>query len=280
MASGSSKKKMGIAYLLNDHQHREIEYEGINQCHFGNNATIPEPKAQNDWSEDPQYLNHIASPQWPYTSPPLSSPNSFHRSSYSSPIFPNLTPLNSYQPQLNPYHQQPPTSSQSSPSRSPLARMSDNSDFFQGMSPLLSSAHQLYEKPRSKSLQNTPQTYQQTNKKPSQDAKEEKKRRLQKALADLNNGTYKNIHSAASAHDVNYNSLKNAFYKINGRDENSQRLTTSERERRISRAINGFRDGKYSNLTEASKMEKVCAETVRNRYHGRTQSFSDAKKTR
>lgn len=110
------------------------------------------------------------------------------------------------------------------------------------------------------------------------DAKEDRKRRLQLALDNLNNGVFKNIHSAASAYDVNYNSLKNAYYKINGKDENSQRLSTSEREKRIKRAIDGFKDGKYSNLTEASKVERVCAETVRNRYHGRTQSFSEAKK--
>lgn len=110
------------------------------------------------------------------------------------------------------------------------------------------------------------------------DSKEDRKRRLQLAMKDLDSGQYKNIHSAASAYDVNYNSLKNVYYKINGKDENSQRLSTSEREKRIKRAIDGFKGGKYGNLTEASKQEKVCAETVRNRYHGRTQSFSEAKR--
>lgn len=110
--------------------------------------------------------------------------------------------------------------------------------------------------------------------------REERRRRLQMALQDLNNGYFKNIHSAASTYEVNYNSLKNAYYKINGKDENSQRLTTEEREIRIKRAIKGFQEGKYANLTVASKFEKVCAETVRNRYHGRTQSFSVAKRNR
>lgn len=110
------------------------------------------------------------------------------------------------------------------------------------------------------------------------ESKEERKKRLQKAVEGLDNGTFKNIHSAASAYGVNYNSLKNAYYKINGKDENSQRLSTEEREKRVLRAILGFQNGKYSNLTEASKNERVCAETVRNRYHGRTHSFGDARR--